>query len=193
MSLYPLFRLIFRFKVRGPQPPMEGPLIVAANHASLVDPVMLQVALRRRLHYLMTSDYYFKPFFNRYSRIMRCIPVMEGDFNRQAIQSSLDVLAAGHAIGVFPQGGLNDHVDADSGLRGIGLLIARSKVPVMPVRIRGTARVLPRGASIVRLHSVDVHLGEPRFFHDLERPARASRHHRLERVTRAVMSAIAEL
>lgn len=193
MGLYPFFKIYFRFKVRGPQPPMAGPLIVAANHASLIDPVVLQVALRRRMHYLMTSDYYFLPMLNRYSRIMRCIPVMEGEFNRKAIRSALEVLGAGGALGVFPQGGLQDNVEAETGMRGIGLLIAKARTPVVPVRIRGTARVMPRGARVPRPFSVDVHIGEPRVFHKDDSESSASRHEYLGTVTHSVMHAIAAL
>ncbi len=193
MLSIPLLKLLCRFKVRGPLPPVSGPLIVAANHESLMDPLVLQAALNRRLHYLMTSVYYFKPSLNFYSRIMRCIPVMEGRFNREALRTATEVLAEGRCIGVFPQGRIRRSGDMESGLRGIALMAVKSGPPVLPVRIRGTGRVLPKGARFIRPAAIEVHRGNPIVF---SMPAKArpeGRRGYLETVTKSIMKAIERL
>ncbi|MFH1998653.1 MAG: lysophospholipid acyltransferase family protein [Planctomycetota bacterium] len=189
-----LLKSICRLKVHGALPPDKEALIIASNHASLIDPIVLQVAVRRRLVYLMTSDYYFLPFLNTYSRIMRCIPVMEGRFNRQALRSALRVLRHGLPLGIFPQGGLRPENDFEAGMRGISLLISQSRTRVLPVRISGTHEAFPRTARMIRPARIEVRIGRPIQTDELADPgASPTRRSHMESLTQAVMNAIREL
>lgn len=174
-------------------PPDCGPFIIAANHASLMDPVVLQAAVKRRLHFLMTSDYYFKPVLNRYARIMRAIPVMEERFNREAIRAALEVLASGRPIGVFPQGELRAEGRIGQGMRGTALLAEKSGAPLYPVKLRGTGRALPVGARFIRPAAVEVQIGRPINVGDLQKETRTSRHGRLQTITAELMERIQRL
>lgn len=186
----PFLKLFNRFKVHGPQPPDGGPLMVAANHESLIDPVVLQAAVRRRrLLYMMTSNYYFKPVLNRYSRLMRCIPVMEGKFNREALRGAIDVLNAGMAVGIFPEGAIRTRLAPEAGMRGIAMLASRSGAPVVPARIRGTGIAFPRGARMIKPAAIEVTLGEAL---DFENAAQSGRAH-LRDITQQIMTAIEKL
>lgn len=186
-----ILKVLCRFKVTGTPPVGEGGLIIASNHNSLIDPVVLQVAVRRRMHYLMTSDYYFVPLLNLYSRIMRCIPVMEERFNREALREAMRVLDHGRTIGIFPQGGLMPEGDFSGGMRGISLLISQSKVPVLPVRISGTAGAFPKGARMIRPKPISVSIGKPVLPDDLTRPDDfPNRREYMDALTIAVMKAI---
>jgi len=141
----------------------------------------------------MTSDYYFKPFFNWYSRVMRCIPVIEEKFNRKAIRDSIDVLNAGNAIGVFPQGGLmpdNDFSDARS---GVALLVMKSKAPLIPIKITGTAKAFPKGARFIRPRPIEVRIGAPVQIDMSDNNSAGSKHDRLEKITQALMKSISDL
>jgi len=186
-------KLVFRFKVHGQRSLPSGPLIVAANHESLIDPPILQAALKRRVHFLMTSDFYFKPVLNQYSRLMRCIPVMENRFNREAIRAALEVLKAGRVLAIFPQGGIKSDDDLHAAMRGIALLAEKSGAPVLPVRLRGTAKVLPKGSLFIRPAALDVHIGPPIKYTDTCPPDQRSGRRGLENYTRIVMDAIAKL
>ena len=188
-----LLKVFFRFKVTGPSVPSSGPVIVAANHESFIDPVVLQIGVRRRLHYLMSSDFYFKTGLNRYARIMRCIPVMEGRFNREALRSALEVLEAGHALGIFPQGMIRPSGDVEEGMRGIALLASKSGVPVIPARILGTGRALPRGARFIRPTPLELRRGIPQVYQEPDPMAGRPRRMHLVEITESVMSAIENL
>ena len=190
---FSLLKVLFRLDISGPLPPEEGAVIIAANHESLLDPVVLQAATTRRIHYLMTSDYYFKPVLNRYSRLMRCIPIMEGNLNREALKNSINMLAHGRAVGIFPQGEIRSGGDLGPGMRGIALIALRSKAPVYPVRIRGTARVLPKGGRFPRLAGIKDRFGEELRFLDLDEKASSSRHRLLESITAELMESINRL
>lgn len=191
LTFIPLAKIFFRARFTGPPLPEEGPYIVAANHESFIDPVILQMVTKRRLHYMMISSYYFKPgLLNRYSRIMRCIPVMEGRQNREAIRSALEVLAAGRPVGIFPQGAIRPSGSLREGMLGTALLALKSGVPVFPARIRGTAKILPRGARFLRPGTIEVRLGEAVPYQAIDPGAYASRHDFLAAVTDSVMAAI---
>ncbi|MBU0754603.1 MAG: 1-acyl-sn-glycerol-3-phosphate acyltransferase [Planctomycetes bacterium] len=186
-------KIAFRLKVTGETVPPDGPLIVAANHESLLDPIVLQIAIRRRLQFLMTSDYYFKPLLNRYVRMMRCIPVMEEQLNREALRTALKVLAAGRPVGIFPQGGLRKAGDFSTDLRGIGLLADKSRSRILPVRLMGTGRAWPRGARFFHPSRIEVRIGKP--FHPeviADRDA-VDRRSFLHRITLEVMRAVEKL
>lgn len=186
-------KVAFRLSVQGPALPDNGPLIVAANHESLIDPVVLQIAVKRRLHYLMTSDFYFKPLLKRYVGIMRCIPVMEEQLNREALRAALGVLDAGRPIGIFPQGGLKEAGDFSAAFPGIALLAVKSGAPVVPVRISGTSRAWPRGARFFHPAKIDVRIGPPFSTDRFAEKDPTGQRAKLERISEGIMETIKNL
>jgi len=183
-------RLFYRFKVEGSLPPDKGSYIVAANHESLIDPVALQVAVtNRRLHYMMTSVFYFTAALNHFSRAMRCIPVIDGSStNRDALRLALDVLKAEEVVGIFPEGQRVNGEEQANPFRGVAFIARRAGVPVIPARIRGTGQALPKGAKWFRRSRVTVTIGDPVQFVS-SNGKKAS----LEDMTESIMSSIWEL
>src|SRR6185503_4690980 len=78
----------------------DGPVILAANHRSFIDPLVLGSAVERRVTYMMTAKYYDKPALNWFFRMSRCIVVDEEGDNKKALRDSLDVLEAGKVLGI---------------------------------------------------------------------------------------------
>lgn len=180
-----VLRVFYGFTARGPQPPDEGPFIIAANHESFLDPVVLQYAVRRRrLHFMMTTLFYHTRLLNRFSCAMRAVPVEEGSPNRRSLRLALEVLDAGRPIAIFPQGGRMDAGDLSGGFKGVAFLIRKAGVPIVPARITGTGKALPRGARFLRPARIGVRLGSAL---DLEAGAG------LDEITVAIMSAIRDL
>lgn len=188
-----LFALYFRFKITGPPVPSNSPFILAANHESLIDPVVLQVGVKHRVHYLMTSDYYYKPVLNWYSRVMRCIPVMEDAFNRDAIRCSLKMLASGRSIGIFPQGGLRPGNDFSEAMNGVALLALKSGANVVPARLVGTGKAMPKGALMARPSKIELRLGKAIEVNGAKTHSKLSKHDQLERLTARLMDSISQL
>lgn len=183
-------KLFYRFKVEGSLPPDKGSFIMAANHESLLDPVALQIAVKnRRLHYMMTSLFYHTRQLNFFSRAMRCIPVYNGSsVNRDALRMALDVLKADHPVGIFPEGQRVSDGEEGNPFRGVAFIAKRAGVPVIPARIRGTGKALPKGAKWFRRSRVTVTLGEPIIF---ARPNGSKAD--LDEMTEAIMSSIRDL
>jgi len=183
-----LCKLCFRFRVRGEAPPERGPIIAAANHESFLDPLVLQLAMvKHRLRYMVASPFYHHWLLNRFCNAMRCIPVAAEGSKRESLRLALEVLAAGHSIGIFPQGGRMRPGDLAGASGGVAFLARKSGVPVVPARILGAGAALPIGAHFIRPVRVEVVLGRPLRFGGAE--PRLD----LPEITAAIMDSIAQL
>lgn len=178
-------RLLFGFSVHGAEKvPEEGPLIVAANHRRYVDPVLVSMAVPRRIQWMGKKELFVFPF-KKFFYFIGTFPVDRQKGGRAALKTALDLLAAGWALGIFPEGTRRKAYDPeDAPKSGVALLATRGAAPVLPVfvdRVPGLLERL-RGA---RLH---VYIGDPIIFHN----TKEKREHRRE-VAGEVLRAIYDL
>lgn len=156
----PIARALFRVTVKGPRRLPPGPLIVAPNHGSWVDPVVVQHAVYpRRLTFLMSDIYYDLPVAGLYFRSIGARPVREDAPSVGAMRAALEALAEGEAVCVFPEGEITHTGAIGAGERGVALLARRSGAPVVPVGIRGAIHVLSRVQRTPRVHPISIHIG----------------------------------
>ena len=133
--------------------PLSGPLIVACNHVSYVDPVALGVAMPRPIAYMAKVELFQIPVLGPLIGGLGAYPVDRGKHDVYAIRSSLRALQDGKAIGIFPEGTRNRTGDARVH-RGVALLASLSQAPVLPAFVRG-------GDRAKRLGKLEVAFGEP--------------------------------
>jgi 1-acyl-sn-glycerol-3-phosphate acyltransferase len=139
----PLMRVWFRIRVEGgDNVPATGPVILASNHRSNMDPVLLASALRRPVAFMAKAELFVGPL----GWIMRWIgqfPVRRGGIDREALRRTDAVLARGSMLGLFPEG-----TRGDGGFSavhpGLAYIVVRQRCPVLPVAIFGTERVRRR-------------------------------------------------
>lgn len=165
----PFLRLVFSLKAENAFfIPAHGPLLVAANHCSFMDPVVLQAACPRRIIFMMTERYY-NPLWGRwFFKQMQAIPLREGTvYNVGPVRKGVKALQEGKAIGLFPEGGISRTGVLQEGQPGILLLAQRTNSPIVPAYIFGTFRALPRHAIFPRPAKITVVFGKPRTFLDL--------------------------
>ena len=149
-----LARGLWRLEVRGREHvPLDGPLIVASNHRSYVDPVVLGVALPRPICYMAKVELFAIPVLGPTIAALGAYPVDRGKGDVAAIRTSLRELRAGHAIGIFPEGTRRRQEDAPAHT-GVALLASLSGAPVVPCYVRG-------GDRAKRLGKIIVSFGEP--------------------------------
>jgi len=142
--------------------PRTGGLLVAANHFSFVDPLLLGILLPRRIRFVMSADIFRVPVVHAFSRAMDVIPVEKGSKAMiTTVKRSLSHLEKGSAVGIFPEGQRSRSGTLLPPRRGLGVLAARSEAPVVPVAIVGTREAFPPGAFMPRPHRVAVSVGEP--------------------------------
>jgi 1-acyl-sn-glycerol-3-phosphate acyltransferase len=160
-----LWAVLWRFEAVGAQrAPAAGPLLVIANHQSHLDPVSLGLALpHRHVTFLAKSGLFTLPVFAQAIRLLNAFPIKQGSTDTAAIRASIDLLARGRALMVFPEGSRTPTGAIHPFKRGAWLVLSRAKCPVLPMAIEGTYDILPRGAWLPRLFTrrIMVAVGEP--------------------------------
>jgi 1-acyl-sn-glycerol-3-phosphate acyltransferase len=193
-----LFRVVWRPVVVGREHiPASGPVILASNHLSFIDSIVIPLAVPRRVAFLAKAEYWEgrslaslprRLFF----RTFGAVPVQRDQ--QSDAQASLDlarqVLERGEAFGIYPEGTRSRDGRLYRGRTGVGWLSLASGAPVVPVGLVGTDRVQPVGARFPRVRRVRVEFGEPvrpEAYAGLP-PGRARRE-----ITDAVMDAVAAM
>lgn len=161
-----LFRVYFRLyhqgKIYGAKRlPTEGGLILAGNHVSFLDPPFFGQACRRAAYYLARDTLFRNPVSNWILRSWNCVPISRDRGDIGAMRTVLRLLGEGKAVLMFPEGTRSNDGKLQDARAGIGMIVAHAKVPVMPMRIFGTDRALPRGTSVPRPARVTIRFGEP--------------------------------
>ena len=144
--------------------PPEGPLLLASNHASYMDPWLLGMAFPRLIRYLITREWYYKsPVWNALFRAFATEPVRANDA-RATVEAVCRILARNEVVGIFPEGRIARDGQIQRFRPGLGRMAALSGAPVMPVGIRGSMQSLPRHGRFPKPVRVTIHLGKPIIF-----------------------------
>ena len=139
-----IFRTVFRARAQGVENvPLEGPLIVACNHVSYLDPPGLCFS-PRRISFMAKKELFQIPVLAPVIRAVGAYPVDRHGSAKAAIKRSLAVLAGGGAVGIFPEGTRNLTGDVRP-QTGVALLAALSGAPVLPACVVGGARAAQFG------------------------------------------------
>jgi 1-acyl-sn-glycerol-3-phosphate acyltransferase len=149
-SALPLGRLLGKwwvdFERSGPPLP-AGPVVVAANHYSHVDPVIVGLTVERPIRYLAVDELYGNSrFFDRLTFWLGAIPMSRTRVPLGALRTALAELAAGGSVGLFPEGVRVWTWGERAPKRGAAWLARRAGVPLVPVAVAGTDQVMGRGA-----------------------------------------------
>lgn len=153
-------RTVFRVSTADIHSLPSGPLIVAPNHRSFLDPTVVGSLLDRRVIFMMHAKYYDHGLLNWCYRMARCIVVEgEGD-NRKALRDGKAVLEAGHALCIFPEGTISPDGELQSAQPGMAWLARKTGAPILPVHLGGTREALTKGRSGVRFSPITVRVGE---------------------------------
>jgi 1-acyl-sn-glycerol-3-phosphate acyltransferase len=133
-----LARLLYRTEIVGRVPP--GPCIVAANHESLLDPLVLALAARQPIHFLAKVELWRYPPGAWLMDNLGAIPIRRDRRDLLSLAAAEQRLRDGLTVGIFPQG----NIRGGAWSRGAARLALTTGVPLVPVRIVGTARALSR-------------------------------------------------
>ena len=120
--------------------PERGPVLIASNHVSGLDPLLLIAASRRPLRFVIAAEQYNRWYLRWLFRAVGCIPISRERNPRAALTAARRALARGEVVALFPQGRiLPDHQPPVPLKRGIVLLSQMSGAPIVPVRINGVS------------------------------------------------------
>lgn len=116
----------------------DGKLLIACNHISGVDPLLLISATQRPIRFMIAKEEYDKPILNWLYRAAKCIPVDRSGRVDMAFRATLRAMQAGELVGMFPQGGIHSELTPRENIKtGIIKLSQLAKCDILPVRING--------------------------------------------------------
>jgi len=197
-----LFRLMyatyFRWRVFHPERvPLEGPVILASNHLSFLDPPLVGSGVHRGINYMARKTLFRYPGIGALLRSWNAVPVDRDGGSAAGLKEILDRLKRGGAIIMFPEGTRSLTGELQPARSGIGLAIIKSSAPVVPVRVFGTFEAYGKGVKFPRPHRVQVKYGEAMEFAVLRAEAKECSKDRLKQIYQQVadelMGTIAKL
>ena len=154
--------LLFDLKVFGHKNvPRRGGVLIVSNHQSYLDPVLVGVRLERPLSYLARSGLFKNPILGTVIRWLHAFPVRQGEADVGAVKETIARLREGHALNIFPEGSRTENGEMLPIERGVGLVIRRAKVPVVPVILHGSFSAWPKGQKLFRPGKIRMLYGKP--------------------------------
>lgn len=158
----PMFHLYFQGHIEGAQNvPQQGPLLIVANHASDFDPPIVSSCVRRPVSYMAKEELFRVPVLGPAIRLYGAYPVKRGSADRSAIREALKQLDQGWAVGVFLQGTRTPDGRITDPKLGAALIAAKAQVPMLPVSLWDTQKIMPKGTKLPHRVPVTVRMGTP--------------------------------
>ncbi|MBI3953517.1 MAG: 1-acyl-sn-glycerol-3-phosphate acyltransferase [Chloroflexi bacterium] len=187
-----LLRLFARWRVEGLEHLPSGPLIIASNHLSLVDPPLLVASLTRRVRFIAKREAFFNPLMAPLLLAGQSIPLNRGAVDRRALATAEAHIKAGGALALFPEGQRSRNGQLQPGKAGVGFLALRTGAPLLPVAITGTERLRWPWQALLR-PAVTVRFGAPfSVGGPVERPERQSAQARTDEIMEHIAALLPE-
>ncbi len=160
-----LARALFSFRVIHRERIIEsGPAILAMNHESFLDPPLAGICCRRPIHFLARKSLLKWPILGPIFPKLNVVPVDQDRADMSALKTVIKLVKAGHCTTVFPEGSRTRDGNLQPAQPGLGLIIAKTLAPVVPMRIFGAFEAFPMGAKYPKPHRITIVVGEPIFF-----------------------------
>ncbi|MET4780688.1 lysophospholipid acyltransferase family protein [Glaciihabitans sp. UYNi722] len=172
----PILKTVFRPWVTGHENiPKTGGVILASNHLSFIDSVFLPLVIDRRISFLAKSDYYTARgprgwFIKNFLKATGMLPIDRsgGKASEASLQTGLTVLAHGEMLGIYPEGTRSPDGKLYRGRTGVARMILEGGVPVVPVAMIDTEKVMPIGQRLPKVRRIGIVIGEPLDFSRFE-------------------------
>lgn len=155
----------FRLQVYGRENLLEeGSAIIASNHQSFLDPPLVGICMERELHYLARKSLFDIPLLGKLLPHLHVVGVDREGSDMSALKSVIRLVKDGGGTIVFPEGTRSHDGELLPAKAGLGLIVAKTLAPVIPVRVFGAFKAFPRGAKFPQRASVTVVIGRPIYF-----------------------------
>ncbi len=187
LSFRLIFATYFRWRVSGVENvPLTGPVILASNHSSYIDPPLIGSGLPRDIHYLARESLFRQPFLRWALPRVNVVPVDRDGAGAKGLKQILDRLLGGAGIILFPEGTRSPDGNLQPARAGIGLTVIKSTAPVVPVRVFGTFEAYGRHRKFPKPRRVSVVYGRPMDFAALRAEAKTCPKNRLKEIYQQV-------
>ena len=164
----PLLRTLFRPRLEGVENiPKSGPVILASNHLSFIDSVILPLVIKRRIYFLAASTYFEgkglgKWAVARFLKATGMIPIDRsgGKASEASLKAGMSVLTKDRVLGIYPEGGRSRDGKAHRGRTGVARMALESGAPVVPVAMIDTEKVMSESGG-VKIRRIGISFGPP--------------------------------
>ncbi len=189
-----LWAMIYhRLEVRGLENiPRSGGCVIAANHGSFLDPPLVACRgyLRRKIHFLARESLFDSKLGNWYLRKVGVMPMSRDRGDVGALRTAVKLLKSGSCVCLFPEGTRTRDGKLQTAKGGIGFLVNKAGVPVVPAYLDGTFRAYPRHARWIRPVKIRLTFGTPISHEEIQ--ATAGDGGNYEQVAALIMQRIAD-
>ncbi len=136
--LYVLAKIILRLEISGTDNiPLNGPVVIASNHVSLLDPPIIGVATPRKIHFMAKQEL-FVPVLGAIYRTLGAFPVRRGAADRNAIKYGIDLLLAEKVLAIFPEGTRSKNGQIGKAEPGALMMAGKARAVIVPTAVSGT-------------------------------------------------------
>jgi 1-acyl-sn-glycerol-3-phosphate acyltransferase len=184
-------KLFFSFRTfHTDRIPPSGPFILAMNHQSYLDPPLAGICCQREIHFLARKTLLKWPILGPLFPRLNVVPVDQERADMSALKAVIKLVRSGEGTIIFPEGSRSLDGKLQPAQPGLGLVIAKTLAPVVPMRIFGAYEAFPRGGK-PRRHPITIVVGEPIYFtaEDVAGPSREV----YQRLSEQVMARIAAI
>jgi 1-acyl-sn-glycerol-3-phosphate acyltransferase len=186
-----LFATYFRWRVFHPERvPANGPVILASNHATFLDPPLVGSGVTRDINYMARKSLFRYPGVGWILRTVNAVPVDRDGGGAAGLKAILDRLRAGGGIVLFPEGTRTKDGNLQPARSGIGLVVAKSEAPVVPVRVFGTFDAKWKRIKLLRPPRLAIKYGRPMQFERLRAEAKDCPKARLKEIYQEIADEI---
>lgn len=169
-------------------------LLIVSNHVSFLDPPFIGGAFKEPLFYFARKTLFDHPVANFLYTRVNAIPVNQDKPELSALKLVINLLKDGERVLIFPEGERTlDGKLKTEGEPGVGMIVCKANVPVLPVRLFGPEKALPRGSKKLKRHPVTLAVGEPVALDDLVNDETLSPKERYQAIANRIMGAIGSL
>ena len=141
--------------------PREGGVLLASNHQSYLDPVLVGSCLPREMHFMARQSLFRNPVFRALIVSLNAFPIERDTADVKGVKEAIARLETGNALLVFPEGTRTRNGTIGRMKPGIGMLAERAAVPIVPVLIEGAYQVWPKGSLLPRSGRIRIVYGKP--------------------------------
>jgi 1-acyl-sn-glycerol-3-phosphate acyltransferase len=157
-----VFKIFFAIKIEGKENiPYRGGVILASNHLSYLDPIVLGIFVPRRVNFMAKEELFENFFFRWLITKLGAFPIKKEKIDRITYKKILKLLEKEEVVVLFPEG--TRSIDGRIGQlqAGTARIALKANVPLIPIVVRGTEKVLPRGKKVIKLARIRAWAGKP--------------------------------
>ncbi len=158
--LWSILKLYNRINLHGKSSiPKQGGFILVSNHTSYLDPVYIGISLPRKLHFMAKKEAFRSPIFRWILTQLGAFPVDRDRIGVKTVRKAIQILTDQHVLAIFPQGTRKGELEISTIKQGAAYFSLKTKSPILPVYIKGTDKVMPKGQAWIRPAKVDIYFG----------------------------------